>query len=757
MTPARPGDHGRYMTTPSSMFGGAPGAATLARISAEFDAIAQQMSSVSADFDELKRLVERSETPVAEPGATPVPSPTVEPGDAASPPIAQRAETPDVAPAPGHQPTPPLIPPTTSARPDQRPPIPAVPQPSPPQRPASPQPSSPSPKGPWTPDWAAIGRQQPPHPAYAPQPQRPFTPQAPFSPQPSFIPQHPFTPQPGRPPAPPVSDRISDAVERGLIGKVLAVAGVGVTLVGVVLLLVLAAQAGILRPEFRVAGGAALSAALVGAGIWLQRKRDGRIGAIALAATGLAAGYLDVLAATKIYEWLPVVAGLTTAGVIAAAGLVLAYRWDSEHLGILVVVPLIALAPVLTGGLDMTLIAFMVMLAIASSWVQVGHDWIWLHALRLAAPTIPLTLVGASTLSGPSGDLAGLGLEFSAATLIVVVLGLAGALVAMPTTRFREVTAGLAAATTFPVLFAGAVMDTAGAVSLQAATAVLVIGTTVVCSLVRSARFEPLPDVVAQIWSATALVITFVALLVSFDGRVAVSAILGLALVTALVAHAWSSTSVVLLVGGTIVWTIGFGMLLSDLAPYVLADAARMETHASLAAVFAALLAVAGAIILADNWIRLTDRDVVGLAYTVLGVVAVYTATAICVTSGVLLAGADGFLGGHVAATTCWVVMAGGLLAHARRRRGGRRTAAVTGGLVLVAAAMAKLFLFDLATLDGIFRVIVFMVTGLLLLGLGAWYARALHDDGAPGQQHPTPPAPMPPAPMPQPGPPAGH
>lgn len=76
---------------------------------------------------------------------------------------------------------------------------------------------------------------------------------------------------------------------------------------------------------------------------------------------------------------------------------------------------------------------------------------------------------------------------------------------------------------------------------------------------------------------------------------------------------------------------------------------------------------------------------------------------------------------------------------------------------MLVAAAMAKLFLFDLATLDGIFRVIVFMVTGLLLLGLGAWYARALHDDGAPGQQHPTPPAPMPPAPMPQPGPPAGH
>ncbi len=75
------------------------------------------------------------------------------------------------------------------------------------------------------------------------------------------------------------------------------------------------------------------------------------------------------------------------------------------------------------------------------------------------------------------------------------------------------------------------------------------------------------------------------------------------------------------------------------------------------------------------------------------------------------------------------MVLAGAALAYARRRSGAARTAAVTGGLVLVAAAIAKLFLFDLATLDGIFRVIVFIVTGLILLGLGAWYARALQEN----------------------------
>ena len=50
----------------------------------------------------------------------------------------------------------------------------------------------------------------------------------------------------------------------------------------------------------------------------------------------------------------------------------------------------------------------------------------------------------------------------------------------------------------------------------------------------------------------------------------------------------------------------------------------------------------------------------------------------------------------------------------------------IAGGLALVAAAMAKLFLFDLGTLDGIFRVVVFIVVGLVLLGMGAGYARLL-------------------------------
>jgi hypothetical protein len=109
----------------------------------------------------------------------------------------------------------------------------------------------------------------------------------------------------------------------------------------------------------------------------------------------------------------------------------------------------------------------------------------------------------------------------------------------------------------------------------------------------------------------------------------------------------------------------------------------------------------------------------------------VYCVTMFTVTAAVLVGGTSaGFLAGHTAATICWIAMAAALFIYARRSSGQRRAIAVTGGLALTAAATAKLFLFDLGTLDGIFRVTAFIVVGLVLLGMGTGYARSLaqHD-----------------------------
>ena len=51
---------------------------------------------------------------------------------------------------------------------------------------------------------------------------------------------------------------------------------------------------------------------------------------------------------------------------------------------------------------------------------------------------------------------------------------------------------------------------------------------------------------------------------------------------------------------------------------------------------------------------------------------------------------------------------------------------ALRAGLALAGCAVAKLLLFDLATLDGIVRIVAFLGAGLALLAMGTGYARAL-------------------------------
>ena len=104
-----------------------------------------------------------------------------------------------------------------------------------------------------------------------------------------------------------------------------------------------------------------------------------------------------------------------------------------------------------------------------------------------------------------------------------------------------------------------------------------------------------------------------------------------------------------------------------------------------------------------------------------------YSITMFTVTAGVLLGGEEaGFFSGHMVATICWITLAALVFRYAAGVPRARRSLPIGAGLTLVVASMVKLFLFDLGTLDGIFRVVVFIVVGLALLGMGAGYARIL-------------------------------
>ncbi len=521
--------------------------------------------------------------------------------------------------------------------------------------------------------------------------------------------------------------RLGDNAESSWIGKVLAVAGVAVTLVGVVLLLVLAAQAGLLRPEIRVAGGAVLSIALVAVGGRLKGRPGGRIGAIALAATGIAAGYLDVIAVTTVYGWVSAPVGLLVSAAVGGAGLALARQWNSEQLGLLVLVPLIGLAPVITGGVDLLLVGFLLALSATALPVQLGKDWVWMHAARVAAATVPLlvALVSIGTHDNPWL----LGGACGVAALLAIVSGL----LLLPATTNAAALAVLTVAGTLPVLAAGIAVNRVLAAVLATALAAALLAIVLV--------HTRLPRVVSQVWSAWSAISALFAVTAACHGYVEGPVLLALGIIVAVAGRhdavaRWAAAGFGI---------AGVGVFLAYAPPRVLVMATAVPTGVAVSTLAAGVLVVGWAIVIsrACAGVGRQNRDIVRIFGAGAGALVVYAVTAFTVTAGVLADGTrGGFLAGHMAATICWIVMAAALFVYALRLpQRGRRRLPISAGLALTAAATAKLFLFDLATLNGIFRVAAFIVVGLVLLGMGAGYARSLaqqDEDRQESQSDPT-------------------
>ena len=574
-------------------------------------------------------------------------------------------------------------------------PLPAQePQAAPAVPPAASAPTPAAPPPPW-PGFAPVAA--PPQPGFSPVPAPPYGPHYPLT-----------NPYPAAAPIPPAARTPAPPRSQGWIGKLLAVAGVAVTLIGVALLLVLAAQAGLLRPEFRVGAGAVLAAALVGAGWWLNTRPGGRVGAVSLAATGIAAAYIDVIAVTTIYGWVSAPVGLVVAAIVAGTGLTLARWWDSQHLGLLVLVPLIALAPVVTDGITLLLVGFLLALAAVSLPVQLGKDWIWLHASRITAASFPLLVALVVRYIDARDDL-----WLAGGCAIAALIAVGSALILLPGTTHRAAMAVLTAAGTLPVLAVGLTVDRVAAALMAAA-----LSAAMLAIVLSGDRLPGVPGAARQVFSALSAVAALIAVTVAFDGRVAGPVLLALAVVVA-VAGRHHTTARWAAFGFTIV---GAGVHLSYSPLFTLLEPVKTSAAAGVSTLVSSVLLASSAVAVLWSW-----RSREAALWVVAGGVVVYSVTSFTVTAGTMIAGdSAGFYGGHMVATICWIVLAAALFGYAARRSRAERSVPIGAGLALVAAAVAKLFLFDLGTLDGIFRVVVFIVVGLILLGMGAGYARLL-------------------------------
>ncbi|WP_082897674.1 DUF2339 domain-containing protein [Rhodococcus sp. EPR-157] len=567
----------------------------------------------------------------------------------------------------------------------------------------------------------------PPSPQAYPQPTYPQstypqaqTPQAPPAQVPTPTRASAVRPRPHTPSVPATPTKKSEPwwQRDGVISRVLAVAGAGVTLIGVVMLLVLAAQAGWFGPELRVGAGAVFSIALVYIGSRIYSKSGGRIGGIATAATGVAGLYLDVVAVTVVYEWLEPIIGLIAAFGIAAAGVALAVSWRSQPMAVLILIGVAICAPVVTGGITLSLIAFFTATFIASFAAQLGRDWPILSGAR-TLPVVVVTLFGIAQAENWGASVSE-AIPLLIVSAIVAAFGIGSSVELLRRNVADVMASAMIAASAIPVLVVGALFDPW--------TATLVHGVVALGCLLVIAVGTWLP-------ASSKIVLALVGSLALLQAVVVPTSVelrpLALLVVAAVleVAALRTSSKLAYFVGAAFgaLGSLGY-LIVSPPASIMDSDYAVDEFGVVLAGLL--LVAVAAGLVYVGAQLKIAGKNLQAF-WVGAGVVSLYALTSATVALGmVAIGGTTGFVAGHCAATIEWMAGAMALLVLGLRSEKYAHTA-LLAGLSLTAASVAKLFLFDLVALDGLFRVGAFIIVGLLLLFAGTRYAKVFADRAA--------------------------
>lgn len=572
----------------------------------------------------------------------------------------------------------------------------------------------------------AVGFPAPPAPAPAPAafpaaqgPPRETVPQmGPLAPIPR---SSPAAPVPVRQPAPALP---SWWQREGAVTKVLALAGAVVTLIGVAMLLALAMQQGWFVPELRVALGVLLAVALVAVGHVVHGREStrGRSSAapVALAATGYAAGYLDVVAVTTVYGWVPRAGGLVLAAIVAVSGLLLARRWDRQLLAVVTVLGATLLAPFVAGRPGDEVSLFVVVLSAAALLARGDRGWPMLAAAR-TIPAGGLVLLGIA-LSRDDGSPSRVAIV---AAVALTLLALAGAVSAGRHDRGDLVGSATTAVAAIALLMSfgvhGETLRTTG-------FALVAVAFAVALAVTSRSPVGPVPTALATTIGAVSGLAALLAVTSGAPDRWVVTGMLLTALGYAAAAVTTRSRVTLWVAGGT----TAVAAVAYLVHPFAFVELGVAREHDAAAALVDS--ALAGGVAALGAWgvdvvrgITAQVRRLTRLGALVAGLVT----SAVAVISVGLLVGdalretSTGFLAGHALATVLWMLTSAWLLLRGLRAES-RRVLSVRLGLGLAAVSVAKLFLFDLSTLDGLWRVVAFIVTGLLLLASGTAYAKAL-------------------------------
>jgi uncharacterized membrane protein len=550
-----------------------------------------------------------------------------------------------------------------------------------------------------------------------------------------------------------LADAVSNAQSLGDLigGRVLAWLGGAAMLLGIVLFLGLAVSHGWVDQRARVLLAGTVSAALMGAGVWLHARRGGTRAASAMVGAATAALFATLIVASDVYRLLPSTLALVGALLVGTLASVLAIRWAGRAVGGLGLLGALMAGVMVGARIDALTIAILALSAASAMWVVVWQRWGWL-ALGTVSISAPQWVIWLA--EGQSASVDALVLAAFAALGLIGAVGLQ--------LRCRE----------------QRLMRTAAAVALLSAGIVALVG--------RIALADAASPAVGDLWLA-ALAGAHVAVGIwgargarvpgatearvpgARDARVPGAAdarvparlrglLIAIGVTLADVAFALSAHGTLLVLGWSAVavafaWLAGrsvrqrhgAGLQLAGVAAHlalvlvcVIAQAPPSKLvggHVQLLALLSvAALAVSCVVcgrLLAPAGSAQRQWWSIGAGTAVLYLVSLVTVAAFQSTSTTVSAEVlelSVHQQGQVALSALWsLVGLAALVAGLRTNIAPLRTA----GLALLLVAVGKVFLFDLSTLTSVYRVASFIVLGLLLL-VGAFAHQRLRPSPLP-------------------------
>jgi uncharacterized membrane protein len=576
----------------------------------------------------------------------------------------------------------------------------------PPDRPptAAAPPAPPAPPAVWAPP--------PPPPVSRPMPPPP-PPTPPRRPAPIWAASLESPNAPARRPEAPVAEPRPG--RKVTIAEIFSILGSAITLLGVAFVLLLPAD-GVLTPVGRASVGLGLAAVAVLVAVWQHRAEPGNIGSQALMATGVAAAFLSVFAISSLFRGpdgaalIPPLVGVSLAGVISLGGVAVARWWRSQWLAVLAVLGSLLLAPYLGAEQPLWTMSFMLVMTLVTAAFQHKLDWVALLAARVLPTTVYfaalLLPVGRSSID-PLGGLA-LAFVLAAGGLGIAVLHQNGAEV------IRAVAVGALVAMTGPMMLAIWTPDRLLSVALSAALGLVLASVGLLPRI--------FTDAVRAASVPLGAVFVLLAVVRFTDGKYLGYVLFAMAAAYFAVAASTRFrpvlvVSLVLAALGALHW---LPTVVGLLRPSVnLGVEAAVESTLGL---LATLLCVRALRAFWEGW----GSEMVYLSWVAAMIFGSSAVIAVGTVLGVQFGALPtGFQAAHAVVTVSWLLFSVYLL-----RRGLRSDTdalvAVRLAIGLAAAAVIKLFLFDLSTLPDLVRALAFLAVGVVMLVIGTWYHQQL-------------------------------